>query len=170
MLHRRKQLVPPINTVKHYVHNSNAAVASGAIAVQGVVVAAVAPAVSNSFSVREGAVIKAVYVERWIIGTDTGEVAQFTLVVEKKRQGETNMTHTQSQNLGSYPNKKNILYTTQGIVAADAEGASAIPVIRNWILIPKGKQRFGAGDELVVDVAAVGGLRVCGINTFKEYV
>ncbi len=80
------------------------------------------------------------------------------------------MTLAQSQNLGAYPNKKNILYTTQGILADANDGGPTIPLIRGWIKIPKGKQRMGLDDRIVVNITAVGALRLCGISTFKEYI
>ncbi len=168
---RHRKMLSPINTVKHYVHHSNLAVMSGAISNQNICVAVIAPAVATSATVREGAVIKALYIERWIIGDGaTNTPTQFTLVIEKKRTQEADMTNAQANNLGVYPNKKNILYTTQGILGAGIDGNQAMPVFRQWILIPKGKQRFGSGDEVLVNIAAVGDIRVCGIDTYKEYV
>jgi len=165
----RRKMLAPINTVKHYVHNSKSTILSGTVANQPIVVASVAPAVSNAFDVREGAVVKAVYVERWLISEGTSVTSQFTLTIEKKRVAEADMTFTQSQNLGAYPNKKNILYTTQGILPA-INGGPTVPVIRQYVLIPKGKQRFGAGDELVVNIAVIIDSQACGIATFKEYI
>ncbi len=98
-----------------------------------------------------------------------GGESQFTLTVEKKRTTETDMTNAQSANLQSYPNKKNILYTTQGIVNSTHTGP-AIPIIRQWIKIPKGKQRFGLGDQFMVNLNSGGGsLQTCGIFIYKEY-
>ncbi len=168
---RRGGMRATINTVKHYVHHTNTVIATGAISNQNICVAVVAPAVASAATVREGAVVKAIYIERWLIGdASSGTSSQFTLVIEKKRTAEPDMTHAQSQNLGSYPNKKNILYTTQGVLGSKTDGAQALPIFRQWIMIPKGKQRFGAGDELLVNIAAVTAIRNCGIDTYKEYV
>jgi len=162
-------MLAPINTVKHYVQHSSALLASSAIISLVEVTAAAAPATATSATVREGAVVKAVYIEQWLLGDGAATVSQFTLTVEKKRIAEPDMTFSQSQNLGAYPNKKNILYTTQGILGS-IDGAPTVPVIRQYIAIPKGKQRFGAGDELVVNIAAIVALRRCGMATFKEYI
>jgi len=161
-------MLAPINTVKHYVQHSSALLASSAVLTQILVTAIAAPATATSASVREGAVVKAVYIERWLIGDSAAAVSQFTLTVEKKRINEAVMTFSESQNLGAYHNKKNILYTTQGILGS-VDGAPTVPVIRNYIAIPKGKQRFGLGDQLVVNIAAIVVLRHCGIETYKEY-
>jgi len=159
-------MVAPINSIKHYVPRATAVVLTGAIANDVIVNAIVAPATTASSSVIQGSVIKAVYIERWFSSNEAiGSETQFVLTVEKKRELEADMTNAQALNLGSYPNKKNILYTTQGIVTS----SQSVPVIRSWVLIPKGKQRFGLGDELMVNTAAVGELQTCGIATYKEY-
>lgn len=169
MFHRRKRMLAPINTIKHYVQRPSLSLASGTILVHPVVDTVVAPATADPFSVIEGAVIKAIYIEFWIVGTEVaGVTSSFTLVVEKKRDLEPDMTFAQSQLLGAYPNKKNILYSTQGILGSDF-AASPVPVIRQYILIPKGKQRFGLDDQFIINIAAINGLQVCGIATYKEY-
>jgi len=159
-------MVAPINSIKHYVPRASAVVLTGAIANDVLVHAIVAPATTFTSSVIQGAVIKAIYIERWFSSNEAiGSETQFVFTVEKKREDETAMTNAQALNLGSYPNKKNILYTTQGIVTP----GQSVPIIRQYILIPKGKQRFGLDDQLVVNTAAVGELQTCGISTYKEY-
>ncbi len=167
MVHRMVRKLPPINSVKHYVQHTNLAQASGTIANQIAVDAVIAPAVANTFSVKEGSVIKAVFVERWLMAdVGAGVSSQFTLTIEKKRDPEPDMTAAQSANLQAYPNKKNILYTTQGILVGASQ---AVPVFRQWIAIPKGKQRFGLDDQLMVNIAFVNSGRSCGMETYKEY-
>ncbi len=132
--------------------------------------AVIAPATSANSDVIQGAVVKAVYIEFWLGGDEaSGTESQFVVTVEKKRVGETDPTAANLNNLGSYPNKKNILYTTQGIVPAMLDGGMTIPVMRGWVKIPKGKQRFGLDDEFVFSITAVGSLRLCGFATYKEY-
>ncbi len=152
------------------MHHSDALIGAGAILNQKCINAVVAPATGNAFDVKEGSIIKAIYLERWLVGSATeGIASQFTLTVEKKRDTEPDMTFAQSQNLGAYPNKKNILYTTQGIVTAQINGGPTVPVIRQYVLIPKGKQRFGLQDEFMVNIGVIQSMRQCGIDTFKEF-
>ncbi len=166
---RHRRMVAPINTIKHYVHRSNVGISTGTISNIIIVDAAVAPGNSTPQEVTEGSIIKAVYLEFWLSSNGaSGTETQFTLTVEKKRSLEAAMTNAQANNLGAYPNKKNILYTTQGIVNSNT-GSGAVPVLRQYVLIPKGKQRFGLDDQLLVNIAAVGALQLCGISTFKEY-
>ncbi len=168
MLHRK--MLAPINTIKHYVHHANSSVLASGVESVKLVNAVVAPAVASADQVREGSVIKNVYVEFWIGGDgSSGDESQFTFTIEKKRDLEPDPTFGQMNNLGAYPNKKNILYTTQGIIPAMLDGGMTIPVSRNWVKIPKGKQRFGSDDELIVTLSAGSPLRFCGFTTYKEY-
>ncbi len=159
----------PINSVKHFIAHTELNIAAGGISVQPVIHAVSVNAITNTSDVREGCSIKAVFIERWLIGDEAAGVnSQFVLTVEKKREGEADMTNANALNLQAYLNKKNILYTTQGIVSS-SDGGNPIPVVRQWIAIPKGKQRFGLGDELHVNIAFVTKGTVCGIEIYKEY-
>ncbi len=166
-----RRMMSPINSRKHYVPQSLATVASGTITGRSAINTVVAPAVANADEVREGAVVKAVFVEIWILGGEaSGTNTSFILAIEKRPSGAPAMTFANSQGLGSYNNKKNILYTTQGVVGSDQGGQGAIPVIRQWFKIPKGKQRMGLGDRVVVNISALANsLVICGQFLYKEY-
>ncbi len=162
-----------INSIKHYVHFSQATVVAGTVQNNVIVdTVSVSAAGAASTDVEEGAVVKAVYIEFWINNDgDTSATIQFTISIEKLPIGNPLMTFTQSQNLGAYPNKKNILYTTQGLVGSEASG-QPILIVRAWYLIPKRKQRFGLGDRVVCNISNIAGatgLIRCGISTFKEF-
>ncbi len=120
--------------------------------------------------VRVGAVVKAVYVEMWYMGSGTQPVFQVS-TLEKLSGGAPFMEFTDANTLNAYPNKKNILYLTQGLVG-DAN-SNPIPIFRGWFKIPKGKQRIGIGDQIVFNVNAFGeadqDIEVCGQFTYKEY-
>ncbi len=166
----RRRMLAPINSIKHYVQLSLSAIATNAILNDKIAIAVVAPATTNVEDVIQGAVIKAIFVEYWIMGDSaSGIPSQFVLTIMKKRNDETDPTVTNLVNLQAYVNKKNILYTTQGAVPAFLDGGNSVPVIRQWLLIPKGKQRMGLDDELMVSITGVGKLRVCGFSTYKEY-
>ncbi len=164
-------MVAPINSNKHYVARTNVGIAAGAGLSVDVADAVVAPAAANAFDVRQGAVLKAVHLEYWIWNSSTtGVDTQFVLIVEKVPSGAGAATVSEMLNLGAYNNKKNVLFTTQGVLGAGIDGSPALPLIRDWVLIPKGKQRMGLGDKIVVGVTTVGGgLQLCGMALYKEY-
>ncbi len=163
-------MLAPINSIKHYVQTANTGITSGNAASIVLVNAVVAPAAATTADVIQGAVIKAIYVEFWLGGDATsGTESQFVVTMEKKKVEETDPTAAELLNLGSYSNKKNVLYTTQGIVSAMLDGGITIPVFKGWVKIPRGKQRFGLEDEFVFSITAVGNLRLCGFATYKEY-
>ncbi len=163
-------MVAPINSTKHYVQLENTTLASGS-ARQSILVNAVAvPTVSASgVDVTEGSTVKAIFIEHWVksnasAGTDT----KFQLAVEKVPSNQTPITFTQMNNLNTYSNKKNILFYSQGVIGDLT--TQAIPVVRNWFLVPKGKQRQGLGDRIVETLTATAAvIQNCGFSTYKEY-
>ncbi len=70
--------------------------------------------------------------------------------------------------LHDYANKKNVLWTHQGL--SSDQNTNAVPVLRGWVKIPKGKQRFGQGDSFELEMLSqVDGFNFCGMAIFKEY-
>ncbi len=168
---RRTGMRSPINSRKHFVQFANTVVAAGARQPLTIVTSVVAPAVATTQSVVEGSVIKAIHLEYWIIGSGaTNTDTQFIFTVEKVPVGATGITFTQMANLMSYENKRNIFYTSQGVLGPMIDGSPSIPLIKDWLLIPKGKQRFGLGDKVQVSLAAIGTtINLCGVAIYKEY-
>ncbi len=163
-------MLAPINSVKHYVQRSNAPFASGAIN-NNVIVDAVTGVAANTFDVKEGAVVKAIFFQYWLLNDGaTGTDTQVTFVVEKVPSGQTAITAAQLSNLQAYDNKKNILYTWQGVFGAGVDGSPAVQIANGWQMIPKGKQRMGLGDRVVASFVSTGqSCRICGFTTYKEY-
>ncbi len=158
---------PVIHSQKHYVQQSRSQVATVAI-VNIDIIDSVAVQDKNAVDeVTEGAVIKAVFVEMWIL--DTANDGSFVISLERIPGGAGSQSFAFSNSLGTYPNKKNILYTTQGLSPNNGVG-NPIPIIRQWFKIPKGKQRFGFGDKLKLNITNNGlnDLEFCGFFTYKE--
>ncbi len=169
---RHRKMLAPINSIKHYVPQTNVGIASGAGLSITLVESVAAPATATTAEVKQGAIVKAIHVEYWLLNTGvTAEETQFVIALEKVPGGASGaMSVTDLLNLGAYDNKKNILWTSQGILASALDGVQAMPIIRTWVLIPKGKQRFGLNDKLVLSLTSVGQtLNICGLSTFKEY-
>ncbi len=157
----------PIHSTKHIVQNSLFAVASGAITNANIVVAVDVAAKNTVTEVEEGCVIKAVYVEMWLTGDDV--VASTCIAtLEKISSNGPSMTVAQSAALMDYPNKKNIFQTFMGLMPPNTQYPMAI--FKGWVKIPKGKQRFGLGDRLVLNMHGQSdGLTGCGFFIYKEY-
>ncbi len=117
-----------------------------------------------------GSVVKAVYLEYWLLG-ESAQPCTCTWSFEKLPNDGTVMTQAQGQALNSYPNKRNLFHIGQGIIGDS--NANPIPVMRGWYKIPKGKQRMALGDELQVNFSVIGqtdnGMQVCGFALYKEY-
>ncbi len=167
---RHRGMVSPINSIKHIINRSITGIASGTILNLTIAEGVVAPAVATTSDVIQGAIIKAVYFELWYVGSGTtGNVSAFTLTIERLMGGMVDQTFTQSQNLSAYTNKKNILYTTQALNSSRIDGANPVPMVRGWVKIPKGKQRIGLDDKIMINISSIGSGDVCGIFLYKEY-
>jgi len=157
-----------IHSQKHYVQLTLSPVTTG-VSLSTLVVSAVEGTTANLVNeVIEGAIVKAVYVEIWAIGSVSDQF--FTAILEKTPAGSAAATVAQMAALGTYANKKNVLYTTQGLASNDGI-AAPIAIIRQWFKIPKGKQRFGLGDNLRFNLSSRGDatITICGFFTYKEY-
>ncbi len=166
---RLRRMLAPINTVKHYVHLANTAIASGSLLAVIAVQAVVAPATANAFSVKEGSLVKTIFYEMWVLNQGvTATNTKFTLTIEKVPSGLASVLFADVNNLGAYDNKKNILYHTQGVISG--EDTASVPIIRGWLQIPKGKQRMGRGDRIVMSITTLGQvMAACGFFTYKEW-
>ncbi len=158
---------PVVHSTKHYVQRSLFTIASGAIDNGSIVLAVAVQDKDAASEVEQGAIIKAVFCEMWVITDDTASGTVIT-TLEKIPAGATAMTAAQSAALNAYPNKKNILYTQMGLISPNIQYPTNI--IKGWFAIPKGKQRFGLGDRLRLNVhAQSNGISACGTFIFKEY-
>ncbi len=154
----------PIQTNKHYVQKSLATVLAGAALTIQIAKGVEAP--SGPDEVRVGSLVKAVYVEMWVRAGDTSPGSSL-LSVYKSNQGST-MNFAEQVSLHTYNGKNQIFYHTQGLT--NDQDADAIPFIRQWIKIPRGKQRMALSDSLNLNVAAQAlDNIICGFMTYKEY-
>jgi len=160
-------LRPPIHSQKHYVQISRSTVLTAAVNNEDIIT--VSPITSIAVDeVLEGAIVKAVYIELWLL--DSSSDASNIVILGKNVASSAGPSFTQMNALGQYDEKKNILFTHQGLSANDGN-SNPIPVMRGWYKIPKSKQRFGVGDSLRLSIANNGAnnLFYCGFATYKEY-
>ncbi len=158
---------PIIQSVKHYLQYTLSNEAAGTIGQRTLVDAVNVTAANLAQEVPEGAVVKAVYVELWI-ASDDAAAGSFEISVERQSGVPGLMTYAESLALNDYTNKKNILYNTMGLIATNV--ANPTPILRQWFKIPKGKQRFGLGDKLILNISSISnGLNYCGFVTYKHY-
>ncbi len=157
---------PIIHSKKHYVQMSLSTATTGAKVDTTLVNSVETPTAVDQ--VVEGASVKAIFVELWAIGSSSNQF--FTMILAKYPSGVAVASTTELAALGDYDNKKNILYCTQGLASNDGI-AAPIPLIRQWFKIPKGKQRFGLGDRIRLQIMSRGSADIifCGFVTYKEY-
>ena len=159
---------PVIHSVKHYQQVTLSTVTTVSRNTEELVKSVVVTDANLAREVQEGAIVKAIYVELWIIGATLDQF--FTITLSKDVSGITALTFAQMTDLNAWSNKKNILYTTQGLASNDGVG-NPIAIIRQWFKIPKSKQRFGLGDAVRLSIASRGSddIKYCGFATFKSY-
>ncbi len=156
-----------VHSEKHYTQMSLVNTTAGNVTTDTLAKGVVAP-VSGSREVRIGSIIKAIYIELWIRGSDAGVGSTYVISVEKTPSDGIAPTSTNMGALHAYPNKKNVFFTSMGLINDDT--GVAVPVLRQWIKIPKGKQRFGLDDRLRFNFfAQTGSHDRCGIVVYKEY-
>ena len=154
-----------INSEKRIVQVTLSQVLEGAAGFVDIVSCVQSPSATSPVEVPVGAVVKAVYLELWLIGElQTSSTA--TAIFLKLVGNSTSPSVTEMADLNGYEGKKNILEMHQGLIGpADT---NPIPVFRNWIKIPKGKQRMGLGDRLQFKVKSITDtLEYCGLAIFK---
>ncbi len=161
---------PIIHSKKHIFQISQSTVAQAVVANSSFVVA-LEGAPTSPQHIAEGASVKACYIEFWVSQDSASVVGSYTLIVYKNPGGNALATTSSLAALHDYDNKKNILFTAQGLLTPNDGGQ--VPVVRGWYKIPKGKQRFGLGDTMVLalrnnNVTAID-LNFCGVILFKEY-
>jgi len=121
----------------------------------------------NAADVVTGSIVKAIYIELWMLA-NSQQPSTVTVILEKLPGGLEPATASDFTSLHQYDNKKNILYTTQGLVG-DAN-TNPVPFLRGWFKIPRGKQRFGLGDTLQLSFKSITeDTNVCGLAIFKSY-
>ncbi len=159
---------PVVHSTKHYVQLPINQITTG-LRESNIVIQAVGVVNKNTATeIEEGSIIKAVYFEMWL--QNEGTLGEFILTISKDPEDGAGPTFTEMAALFTYNNKKNVLYTTQGLTSNDGIGGP-VNVLRNWVKIPKSKQRFGLGDTLHINISNVSAndLVRCGIAIFKEY-
>ncbi len=160
----------PIHSKKHINQISQSTVAQAAVG-NTTLIRAVEPQSTLPSEVEEGAIVKACYVEFWVSQDSASVVGSYTVALSKDPGGSSGMTAANLAALHDYTNKKNILFTGQGLLTPNDGGQ--VPVLRGWYKIPKGKQRFGLGDILRVSIrnnnSTAIDINFCGLAIYKEY-
>ncbi len=156
-----------VHSVKHQVQFPFNAISTGTSENLLITTAVESTQANLATEVPEGSIIKAVYVEMWL--QNSANDGHAVAVLEKTTLNNGGATFTNLASLFSYVNKKNILFTHQGLTSNDGVG-NPIPIVRQWFKIPKGKQRFGLGDRLFLSISnpSSQNLNRCGFALYKE--
>ena len=158
---------PMVHSTKHYVQYSIGTTVVGTNTDENFASAVEVANKNQVLEVEEGSSVKAVYCEIWLRSAATS-ASSFVFILCKRPGGVADPSDANMAALGDWNNKKNILFTSQGLV--NDVDSTALSVYRGWIKIPRSKQRMGLGDKLSWHLRAVGqSINFCGFVTYKEY-
>jgi len=158
---------PMVHSTKHYVQQSIGTSVVGTPTATDIVKSVSVVDKNIVSEVEEGNSVKAVYLEMWLRSAATA-AASFTFIIVKRPSGLGAPTAANLAALDDWVGKKNVLYTSQGLV--NDVDSTALSVHRGWVKIPKSKQRMGLGDIISWHLSAIGqSINFCGFETYKEY-
>ncbi len=158
----------PIHSRKHLVQYPFDGITTGTRQVIPLVRAVERTTANAATEVVEGAIVKAIFIELWLQNASTD--GHQIVTVTKDIEDATGPSFTEMAALDSYNNKKNILFTHEGLSASD-NAAGPVRVLGNWLKVPKSKQRFGLGDKINLNISNPSStdLNRCGVTIYKEY-
>jgi len=159
-----------IKSKKHIFQISQSTVGQALVG-NAVFAVAIEATSTTPFDVEEGAIVKACYVEFWVSQDSSSVVGSYTIALYKDPGGTNPALTGNMAALHDWSNKKNLFFTAQGLLTPNDGGQ--VPVLRGWYKIPKGKQRMGLGDRLIVTIrnnnlTAID-INFCGLVVYKEY-
>ncbi len=158
----------PIHSQKHYVQFPIDQITTASVQNITLVQAVESTVANTAFEIAEGSLVKAVYVELWL--ENQGNLGESIVTLCKDTKNGAGPTFVQMASLHTYVNKKNILFTHQGLTSNDGV-SQPTNIMRSFYKIPKSKQRFGLGDTLNLTISNTSSndLNRCGFATYKEY-
>ncbi len=159
---------PMVHSSKHYVQFGISQITTGIRETLNLVKSVEGSGADLDKEVAEGSTVKAIYVELWL--QNSANLGETIVTLTKDPEDGTGPSFAEMAALNGYLNKKNILFTHQGLASNDGV-SGPVAVARNWFKIPKSKQRFGLGDKINLNIANVSSndLNRCGFALFKEY-
>ncbi len=159
---------PIIKSRKHYIQITRSQISTVSTQNELLIESVGVTAKNTPREVEEGAIVKAIYIEMWLL--DSANDGSNVVVLSKQNESGLGPSNTEILALDTWNNKKNILFTHQGLSSNNGVG-NPMAVMRGWYKVPKSKQRFGLGDILSLTIRNSGPnvLEFCGFATFKEY-
>ncbi len=159
---------PMVHSIKHYVQFPFNDILTGTRETHAIVTSVDRDSANLASEVVEGSSVKAVYFEMWL--QNAASDGTFIATITKDLESAAGPTFSEMASLHTYTNKKNILWSSEGLTPNDGV-SGPVNIIRSWIKVPKSKQRFGLGDRINLNIANVSAndLHRCGFTIYKEY-
>ncbi len=162
MPYRRGMALRPINSVKNIIDGTFLAVAAG-VTTNVVLATTVNDYTGGVTEVPIGAKVSSIYLFVQVL--PTAGTANVDFYVAKKPDG---VSLPVAGATGGSPARKFILHEEKGIPGNAADGAYPL-TFKGVIKIPKGRQRFAEGDDLILNIRGADIYNACVKCIYKFY-
>ncbi len=168
MMARFRRSLAVVHRIKHIVDSSATLAAATTLPVT-LVKGVDAPVLANTPEVETGAKVHGIFLNVQVSANEaSGGIPNIYMAVFKNPSG--NISTIDPVGTGDDPNKKAIIH--QEMIMFAPTGTQGLPrtLFKGVIVIPRGMQRFGIDDELVVVLRAPSvNVKVCVQCIYKEF-
>ncbi len=166
--YRRGMALRPVNRIKHVVDTVQTLTA-GTVLDLNQILAVDAPVLANTTEVVTGSKVHGIYLRVNIAGneSDPGALPSVYMAVWKNPGG--NLASIDPRNVGANDNKRFVIHQEMTMIQ-NAIGGNPRDLFNGVIVIPKGMQRFGPNDKLILGVVSTAvNIAVCVQAHYKEF-
>ncbi len=162
----REMGLRPINRIKHVVDSQNAT-AAGTQASFNLIVSADNPGLANTAQVATGSKVSAIYLRVEVVATTSAALPNCYMIVFKNPGG--NLSTPAANTVGSNDNKRYVIHQEM-LMLQRQDGSNPRTLFNGVIRIPRGYQRAGPNDVLLVALLAPGvAIEFCIQGHYKEF-
>ncbi len=150
--YRRGMALRPINRIKHVV-DAQGTIAAGAVNSIAIADATDTPSLAATASVETGSKVNGIYLRVEIASNEAislGAIPNVYMYVAKNPGN--NVTLPTANAVGSNDNKRFVLHQEMSMIENKGQGSNARTLFNGVIVIPKGMQRFGPDDALILNI------------------
>ncbi len=166
---RYRRSLNVVHRLKHIVDN-NSTVSAGVTLPTVLILGRDAPVIAATREVETGSKVHGIFLNVQIQGNQisSGGIPNIYMAVYKSKGG--NIPTIDPTATGSNPDKSNIIHQEMGMFQSDSVDGNPKTLFKGVIVIPKGLQRFGLDDELVMTLRSTAiNYKNCSQCIYKEF-
>ncbi len=166
---RYRRSLNVVHRIKH-ITDTNATVSAATTLPTVLILGRDAPVLAATREVESGAKVHGIFLNVQIQGNQitSGAIPNIYMAVYKSKGG--NIPDINPASTGANADKSNIIHQEMGMFQSDSVDGNPKTLFKGVIVIPKGLQRFGIDDELVITVRSTAvNFKVCIQCIYKEF-